>query len=382
MRHTSVKDRLGPKTSGRSTTTTTTAAAGSRLSTASTTGSGVFKKTDLRSTLAGTDLRRMLSKKNTSKGSSPVTTTTAFAAPPGSRLAGRLGKQSDIHVTINAAQDTLGASTFSTELSKRNQVILPPSSGPLKSRISRMAVNTTSSGTSSSTLYSDAIVASPSARMAAVSTSSPKSPAAIRSCSGFAIQVSNLHPDTSTADLKVAFESFGLVRQVEMLNNLQQSTSLSALVVYDQESHGRAAIAQYNNTLADGRILKVEHVQRGLSIAGIATNSTGKSLIGASSHSLPRESRTQQNQDHRVETPTINKQQRQQHSQPTISNTTFLVGSGGMYADREAATRPVKPPRIPFSATVHRGPKGMLATAVAAAARSVSHSDSGMDITA
>ncbi|KAI8916862.1 hypothetical protein BC831DRAFT_486008 [Entophlyctis helioformis] len=89
---------------------------------------------------------------------------------------------------------------------------------------------------------------------------------------GFEVQVLNLHPFTSAADLKVAFEACGPVRQVSLVQGTEPDGPVSALINFEEKASVLIAIDQYNNKLADGRILRVISTEHGRSIAGVASS--------------------------------------------------------------------------------------------------------------
>ncbi|EGF80342.1 hypothetical protein BATDEDRAFT_24830 [Batrachochytrium dendrobatidis JAM81] len=267
----SVKSRLGPK-SGK-------ASAGTGMHSGFKTG-GVSKKSDLRDSLSSSDLRSILKSKPSGKPTKPsahtivkasAATTTPKAS--GSHPPKRQGKQSNIEISFNSSYGQLRSSAFSEELAKIRPLSNP--SVPTNNRIFQMAVKTTSESVSPA-ISRATTSATHINRSAALSTADTRACLASnvnsRNHAGFAIEVCNLHPTTSIADLKLAFESLGSIRQVEWINTPGDNTCLSAYIVYDEELAGRTAISRYNNMLADGKILKVTHVNRGLAIAGIASS--------------------------------------------------------------------------------------------------------------
>ncbi|KAL2919883.1 hypothetical protein HK105_200800 [Polyrhizophydium stewartii] len=148
----------------------------------------------------------------------------------------------------------------------------------------------------------------------------------------------------------MAFSGFGTIREVEM----QYSTdtdSATATIVYDSEQACAAAIAQFDNTVADGRVLRITMVPRMRSLAGLAAQPAGRSLAAEQNHM-------------QVDQPMHTAGPPQQESLAS------RIAAAASYADRIEADQLARKARI--SKLGLRGPQALLANAVAAARASMS----------
>ncbi|KAJ3053977.1 hypothetical protein HK097_002947 [Rhizophlyctis rosea] len=84
------------------------------------------------------------------------------------------------------------------------------------------------------------------------------------------IEIANLHPEASTADLKETFLEFGDILDVELRLDSQGLSTGVARIKFTSRPAAAAAIERFDGKMADGQILKVVEIPQGVSILGKA----------------------------------------------------------------------------------------------------------------
>ncbi|KAJ3045479.1 hypothetical protein HDV00_009132 [Rhizophlyctis rosea] len=92
----------------------------------------------------------------------------------------------------------------------------------------------------------------------------------IRGNAGTIVEIANLHPEASVADLKETFAEFGTILDVDLAVDAQGVSTGVARIKFESRGPALTAIKKYDGKMADGKILKVVEIPQGVSIAGIA----------------------------------------------------------------------------------------------------------------
>ncbi|KAJ3080546.1 hypothetical protein HK102_002973 [Quaeritorhiza haematococci] len=93
------------------------------------------------------------------------------------------------------------------------------------------------------------------------------------------IQISNLHPEASAADIETCFAEMGAVQRCVLHTDASGKSKGIAEVTYENRASALEAIAKFHGKVADGRALQVVELTSGsATIAGAASKIAKKSL--------------------------------------------------------------------------------------------------------
>jgi len=112
-------------------------------------------------------------------------------------------------------------------------------------------------------------------RVAGLSTTTPKKKQTST------IQITNLHPNANTEDIKTIFREFGEIVDILLKRDINGNSTGVCEIEYADRKSSIDAIAKYNGIIADGQKLSVAEIQKSFSIAGVArpSSSNTKSKI-------------------------------------------------------------------------------------------------------
>lgn len=88
------------------------------------------------------------------------------------------------------------------------------------------------------------------------------------------IQITNLHPNANTEDIKTIFREFGEIVNIILKRDINGNSTGVCEIEYANRQSSIDAIAKYNGIIADGQKLSVAEIQRTFSIAGVAKPTT------------------------------------------------------------------------------------------------------------
>ncbi|OUM67090.1 hypothetical protein PIROE2DRAFT_5582 [Piromyces sp. E2] len=84
------------------------------------------------------------------------------------------------------------------------------------------------------------------------------------------IQITNLHPNANTEDIKTIFREFGEIVNILLKRDVNGHSTGVCEIEYADRQSSIDAIAKYNGIIADGQKLSVAEIQKSFSIAGVA----------------------------------------------------------------------------------------------------------------
>eukprot|EP00833_Pecoramyces_ruminatium_P005383 jgi/Orpsp1_1/1179415/evm.model.c7180000069244.1 len=91
------------------------------------------------------------------------------------------------------------------------------------------------------------------------------------------IQITNLHPNANTEDIKTFFREFGEIVDILLKRDINGNSTGVCEIEYADRKSSLDAIAKYNGIIADGQKLSVAEIQKSFSIAGVARPSSSNS---------------------------------------------------------------------------------------------------------
>ncbi|ORX55933.1 hypothetical protein BCR36DRAFT_581091 [Piromyces finnis] len=90
------------------------------------------------------------------------------------------------------------------------------------------------------------------------------------------IQITNLHPNANTEDIKTIFREFGEIVNILLKRDINGNSTGVCEIEYADRKSSVDAIAKYNGIIADGQKLSVAEIQKSFSIAGVARPATNQ----------------------------------------------------------------------------------------------------------
>jgi len=90
------------------------------------------------------------------------------------------------------------------------------------------------------------------------------------------IQITNLHPNANTEDIKTIFREFGEIVNILLKRDINGNSTGVCEIEYADRNSSIQAIEKYNGIIADGQKLSVAEIQKSFSIAGVARPSTSQ----------------------------------------------------------------------------------------------------------
>ncbi|KAL6590187.1 hypothetical protein LY90DRAFT_708224 [Neocallimastix californiae] len=85
------------------------------------------------------------------------------------------------------------------------------------------------------------------------------------------IQLTNLHPNANTEDIKTIFREFGDIVNIELKRDINGNSTGVCEIEYADRKSSIMAIEKYNGIIADGQKLSVAEIQKSFSIAGVSS---------------------------------------------------------------------------------------------------------------